>query len=126
MPWPEKSRPLAIERLEELDRLEKKARPGPWELVKQPDTRERAVSRVIAGFFAWNAPTPDAQLDRADVERAAVATHRSQAVARPARHSPRGQADSCARRVGASDPQVERGQRPLIYADGRVSLMNPA
>jgi hypothetical protein len=62
MPWPEKSRPLAIERLEELDRLEKKARPGPWELVKQPDTRERAVSRVIAGFFAWNAPTPDAQL----------------------------------------------------------------
>lgn len=62
MSWPEKSKPLAAGLLEELERLEKKARPGPWELEKQPDTQERAVSRVIAGFFAWNAPTPDAQL----------------------------------------------------------------
>jgi hypothetical protein len=62
MPWLEKSKPLAVELLKELDRLEKKARPGPWELEKQPDTQERAVSRVIAGFFAWKAPTPDAQL----------------------------------------------------------------
>jgi hypothetical protein len=62
MPWQEKSKPLAAELLEELDRLEKKARPGPWQLQKQPDSRDRAVSRVVAGFFAWNAPTPDALL----------------------------------------------------------------
>ena len=63
MPWlAKKTSPLTEEFLEELDRLDKEARPGPWELEKQPGTGTHAVSRVIAGFFAWKAPTPDARL----------------------------------------------------------------
>lgn len=82
MPWlAKKTSPLTEEFLEEFDRLDKEARPGPWELEKQPGTETHAVSRVIAGFFAWKAPTPDARLIVQMRNALFLADHRSQGAA---------------------------------------------
>ena len=52
---------ITDEMLEELEQLDRRARPAPWE-IQDDDRHPHAQSRIVAGFFAWRAPTAEAML----------------------------------------------------------------